>query len=336
MKSKLLLLLAAMSLLLVVLAACNNTENSEEGGDEEASSNTEQNTSEEGNSASESETTEVVVDGSSTVFPIMEAIAEEYQKENPDARVNIGTSGSGGGFEKFAAGETHISNASRPIKDEEKAALEEAGIDYTEFEVALDGLTIVVNKENDWVDQLTVEELNKLWSADSDVTTWADVREGWPEEEIQFYSPGADSGTFDYFSEVVFGEEGGIRQDASLSEDDNVLVQGVTGSKNGISYFGYAYYAENKDQLKAVPIVNDSGKAVTPNQETVQSGEYNPFARPLFIYVKHSTLENESVYNFAKYALENAGAMAKSVGYVAKPESAYEEALNKLDEIAGK
>ncbi|TMN22665.1 PstS family phosphate ABC transporter substrate-binding protein [Lentibacillus cibarius] len=336
MKSKSLLVLAMISLLLVVLTACGNTEDSEESGNEEASSKTEQNTSEKGNSASENETTEVMVDGSSTVFPIMEAVAEEYQKENPDARVNIGTSGSGGGFEKFAAGETHISNASRPIKNEEKAALEEAGIDYTEFEIALDGLSIVVNKENDWVDQLTVEELNKMWSADGDVTTWADVREGWPEEEIQFYSPGADSGTFDYFSEVVFGEESDIRQDASLSEDDNVLVQGVTGSKNGISYFGYAYYAENKDQLKAVPIVNDSGEAVTPNQETVQSGEYNPFARPLFIYVKHSALENVSVYNFTKYALENAGAMAESVGYVAKPESAYEEALNKLDEIAGK
>ncbi|SFD54464.1 phosphate ABC transporter substrate-binding protein, PhoT family [Lentibacillus persicus] len=336
MKSKSLWLLAVISLLLVVLAACGNAEGSEDGGDEEANSNTEENTSAEGSSESEGEMTEVVVDGSSTVFPVMEAVAEEYQKENPDARVNIGTSGSGGGFEKFAAGETHISNASRPIKDEEKQALEETGIEYTEFEIALDGLSIVVNTENDWVDQLTVEELNKMWSADGDVTTWADVREGWPEEEIEFYSPGADSGTFDYFSEVVFGEEGDIRQDASLSEDDNVLVQGVTGSKNAIGYFGYAYYAENDDQLKAVPIVNDSGEAVKPDQETVQSGEYNPFARPLFVYVKHSTLEDESVYNFAKYALENAGAMAESVGYVAKPDSAYEEALNKLDEIAGK
>ncbi|ALX48095.1 PstS family phosphate ABC transporter substrate-binding protein [Lentibacillus amyloliquefaciens] len=334
MKSRALLVLLAMSLLLVVLAACGNAEGS---GDEASSSNTEESTSGEGNSESESETTEVLVDGSSTVFPIMEAVAEEYQKENPDARVNIGTSGSGGGFEKFAAGETHISNASRPIKEEEKQALEDAGIEYTEFEIALDGLSIVVNQENDWVDQLTVEELNKMWSADGGVTTWADVREGWPEEEIEFYSPGADSGTFDYFSEVVLGEEGQIRQDASLSEDDNVLVQGVTGSKNAISYFGYAYYAENKDSLKAVPIVNDSGEAVTPDQETVQSGDYNPFSRPLFVYVKNEAVENnESVYNFAKYALENAGEMAEAVGYVAKPDSAYEDALKKLDEIAGK
>ncbi|PBB06933.1 PstS family phosphate ABC transporter substrate-binding protein [Salimicrobium humidisoli] len=323
MKSKLLFLATAI-LFLIVLAACGNTEESK--GTEEDSQNVN----------AESDGPEVVVDGSSTVFPIMEAVAEEYQKENPDARVNIGTSGSGGGFEKFAAGETHISNASRPIKDEEKASLEEAGIDYTEFEIALDGLSIVVNKENDWVDELTVKELNKMWSSYGDVTTWADVREGWPEEEIQFYSPGADSGTFDYFSEVVLGEEGEIRQDASLSEDDNVLAQGVTGSKNGIGYFGYAYYAENKEQLKAVPIVNDSGEAVAPDQETVQSGEYNPFSRPLFVYVKHSALENEAVYNFAEYALKNAGAMSETVGYVGKPDSAYEEALQELDSIAGK
>src|SRR5699024_1677916 len=283
-----------------------------------------------------SEQTEVIVDGSSTVFPVMEAVAEEYQTENPDARVSIGSSGSGGGFEKFAAGETHISNASRPIKEEEIQALEDAGIEYTEFQIALDGLSIVVNKENDWVDQLTIDQLKQMWSADGDVTTWSDVNEEWPDEEIEFYSPGADSGTADYFSEVVLGEEGSFRQDATLSEDDNVLVQGVTGSPNAIGYFGYAYYAENTDQLKAVPIVNDSGEAVAPDSETVQSGEYNPFSRPLFIYVKHEALQDESVYNFAKYALENAGEMAESVGYVAQPESEYEDMLSTLDEVAGK
>ncbi|WP_010531002.1 PstS family phosphate ABC transporter substrate-binding protein [Lentibacillus jeotgali] len=332
MRTRSLLPVLAMSFFLILLAACGNAEGNESG---EESGNAEGGSSEE-NADSGSETTEVLVDGSSTVFPIMEAIAEEYQKENPDARVNIGVSGSGGGFEKFASGETHISNASRPIKEEEVQALEDAGIEYTEFEIALDGLSVVVNKENDWVDQLTVDELKKMWSADSNVETWADVREGWPEEEIEFYSPGADSGTFDYFSEVVLGEEGQIRKDASLSEDDNVLVQGVTGSPNGISYFGYAYYAENKDNLKAVPIVNDSGEAVTPSQETIQSGEYNPFSRPLFIYVKNEALQNESVYNFATYALENGGEMAEAVGYVAKPDSAYDDALQKLDEVAGK
>ncbi|MBP1950905.1 PstS family phosphate ABC transporter substrate-binding protein [Virgibacillus litoralis] len=320
MKSKSLILTLGMSLLVLLLAACGNAEGSKNS---------------EGNGDGEKSTKEIMVDGSSTVFPIMEAVAEEYQAANPDTRVNIGVSGSGGGFEKFVAGETHISNASRPIKEEEKALLEENGIEYTEFEVALDGLSIVVNKENDWVDQLTVEELTKMWSEDGGVKTWADVREGWPDKEIEFYSPGADSGTFDYFSEVVL-EDKQIRQDASLSEDDNVLVQGVTGSPNGIGYFGYAYYAENKDNLKVVPIVNSDGEAVKPSQETIQSGEYNPFSRPLFIYVKNEALQNDSVYEFTKYTLENAGEMAKAVGYVAKPESKYEEALKKVEELAGK
>ncbi|MGP4107261.1 PstS family phosphate ABC transporter substrate-binding protein [Virgibacillus sp. L01] len=320
MKSRFLILTLGMSLLLMMLTACGNAEGSENSED---------------NGAGEESTTEIMVDGSSTVFPIMEAVAEEYQAANPDARVNIGVSGSGGGFEKFIAGETHISNASRPIKEEEKALLEENGIEYTEFEVALDGLSIVVNKENDWVDQLTVEELTKMWSEDGGVKTWADVREGWPEEDIEFYSPGADSGTFDYFSEVVLGDAQ-IRQDVSLSEDDNVLVQGVAGSPNGISYFGYAYYAENKENLKVVPIVNSEGEAVKPSQETIQSGEYNPFSRPLFIYVKNEALQNDSVYEFTKYTLENAGEMAEAVGYVAKPESKYEEALQKVNELAGK
>lgn len=332
MKPRSLFVTLALAFLLVLLAACGNAEgndNGEESGNAEGGSSGE-------NAESGSEPTEVLVDGSSTVFPIMEAVAEEYQTENPDARVNIGTSGSGGGFEKFAAGETHISNASRPIDEEEKQALEDAGIEYTEFEIALDGLSIVVNKENDWVDQLTIDQLNKMWSADGGVTTWSDLNEEWPDEEIQFYSPGADSGTFDYFSEVVLGEKGHIRQDASMSEDDNVLVQGVTGSRNAIGYFGYAYYAENTDKLKAVPIVNEDGEAVTPEAETVQSGEYNPFSRPLFIYVKHEALQDEAVYNFAKYALENAGQAAEDVGYVAKPDSEYEEALQTLDDIAGK
>ncbi|GGK03417.1 phosphate ABC transporter substrate-binding protein [Lentibacillus kapialis] len=329
MRSKSLFTALALLMLILLLAACGNAEGNS---NEESSGNSEGSGDTEGESA---ESTEVLVDGSSTVFPIMEAVAEEYQKENPEARVNIGVSGSGGGFEKFVAGETHLSNASRPIKKEEKQALKETGIEYTQFEIALDGLSIVVNKENDWVDQLTVDQLNKMWSADGGVTTWSDINEKWPDEKIQFYSPGADSGTFDYFSEVVLGEEGQIRQNASLSEDDNVLVQGVTSSPNAISYFGYAYYAENKDNLRAVPIVNDNGKTVKPSQETVQSGEY-PFSRPLFTYVKHSALENESVYNFAKYTLEHAGEMAESVGYVAKPGSAYEDALQKLGEAAGK
>src|SRR5699024_262304 len=213
MKSRSLFTALALAFLLVLLAACGNTEGSENG---EESGNAEGGSSEE--NAESSEQTEVIVDGSSTVFPVMEAVAEEYQTENPDARVSIGSSGSGGGFEKFAAGETHISNASRPIKEEVILALEDAGIEYTEFQIALDGLSIVVNKENDWVDQQTIDQLKQMWSADGDVTTWSDVNEEWPDEEIEFYSPGADSGTADYFSEVVLGEEGSFRQDATLSE----------------------------------------------------------------------------------------------------------------------
>lgn len=302
----------------VFLAACGNAEGSE------------------GTDSSENTPTEIKVDGSSTVFPIMEAIGEEYQIANPDKKVNIGVSGTGGGFEKFIAGETHISNASRPIDKEEKALLKEKGMEYTEIEVALDGLSIVVNEKNDWVDRLTVDELKKMWSEKGGVKTWSDIRKGWPDEEIKFFSPGADSGTFDYFSEVILGDAQ-IRKDAALSEDDNVLVQGVTGSENGIGYFGYAYYTENQDSLKAVPIVNsNNGKPVLPSQDTIQSGKYNPFSRPLYIYVKNDALKNETVYDFVKYTLENAGKMAEAVGYVAKPDSAYQDALNKIEKLAGK
>lgn len=273
---------------------------------------------------------DILVDGSSTVFPIMEAVAEEFSIANPEVKATIGVSGTGGGFEKFIAGETDISNASRPIKDEEIALLEEAGIEYTEFQIALDGLTVVVNSENDWVDQLTIEELAMIWTEGTGIETWADVREGWPEEKIELFSPGTDSGTYDYFDEVILdGEQ--INKTASLSEDDNVLVQGVSGSANAIGYFGYAYYLENSDIVKAVPIVNGAGEAITPSDETVQDGSYEPLSRPLFIYVKNESLKNENVYEFTKYTLENAAEMAAEVGYVALPAESYEAALTTLE-----
>lgn len=300
------------------LAACGNGD----GGDA---------TTESG-AATESATAsnDILVDGSSTVFPIMEAVAEEFSIANPDVRATIGVSGTGGGFEKFIAGETDISNASRPIKDEEIALLEEAGIEYTEFQIALDGLTVVVNSDNDWVDQLTIEELAMIWTEGTGVETWADVREGWPEEKIELFSPGTDSGTYDYFDEVILdGEQ--INKAASLSEDDNVLVQGVSGSANAIGYFGYAYYLENSDIVKAVPIVNGAGEAITPSDETVQDGSYEPLSRPLFIYVKNESLKNENVYEFTKYTLENAAEMAAEVGYVALPAESYEAALTTLE-----
>ncbi|TNV68843.1 PstS family phosphate ABC transporter substrate-binding protein [Trichococcus shcherbakoviae subsp. psychrophilus] len=272
----------------------------------------------------------ILVDGSSTVFPIMEAVAEEFSIANPDLKATIGVSGTGGGFEKFIAGETDISNASRPIKEEEIALLEEAGIEYTEFQIALDGLTVVVNSDNDWVDQLTIEELAMIWTDGTGVETWADVREGWPEEKIELFSPGTDSGTYDYFDEVIL-DGAQINKAASLSEDDNVLVQGVSGSANAIGYFGYAYFLENSDIVKAVPIVNGEGVAVTPNDTTVQDGSYEPLSRPLLIYVKNESLQNENVYEFTKYTLEMAAEMAAEVGYVALPAESYEEALTTLE-----
>ncbi len=304
----------------LTLAACGNETTDNESGSENGDTT-------QGISGS------VQVDGSSTVFPIMEGVAEEFSIENQDSQVTIGVSGTGGGMEKFIAGETDITNASRPMKEEEAAMLEEAGIEYTEFNLALDGLSVVVHPDNDWVDSLTIEELSTIWLDTSDVETWADVRPGWPEEEIELFSPGTDSGTYDYFDEVVLdGEQ--INREAALSEDDNVLVQGVMGSENAISYFGYAYYAENKDNVKVVPIVNGEGEAITPSSETVQDGTYEPLSRPLFIYVKNESMKtNNAAYEFAKYTLEMSGEMATEVGYVALEDSIYQEGLSKLEEL---
>ncbi|WP_044339647.1 PstS family phosphate ABC transporter substrate-binding protein [Rossellomorea aquimaris] len=269
----------------------------------------------------------VKMDGSSTVAPIMEAVNEEYAATQPDVKVSIGVSGSGGGFEKFIAGETDLSNASRPIKDEEKQKLEEAGIDFTEFEVAKDGLTIVVNKENDWAEDMTVEDLQKLWLEDGKTKKWSDINPEWPDEEVKFYSPGTDSGTYDYFNEVVLEEKDMVKQNIQLSEDDNVLVQGVTGDKNAIGFFGYAYYLANKDQLKAVKI-----GGVEPNNETIESGEYTPLSRPLFVYAKNASVkDNEAVYDFMKFTLDNSAEMAEAVGYVSLPEEKIKEAKDALE-----
>lgn len=275
---------------------------------------------------------DVLVDGSSTVFPIMEAVSEEYMATQPDVNVSVGTSGTGGGFEKFIAGETDLSNASRPIKEEEAAGLKEKGIEYTELEIAYDGLSVVVNKENDFVDSLTVEELQKLWIEDGKTKKWSDIREGWPAEEIKFYSPGSDSGTYDYFDEVILSEKE-IVKTATFSEDDNVLVQGVSGDKNAIGYFGFAYYMENKDKLKIVPIDNGKG-AIEPTHETIQSGEYAPLSRPLFTYVANKAVADKAqVADFLKFTIENAGDLSEEVGYIALPEADYQADLDKLKEL---
>ncbi|QPC46886.1 PstS family phosphate ABC transporter substrate-binding protein [Mangrovibacillus cuniculi] len=300
----------------LMLAAC--------GGGEE--------TSQTGDNGSENGGSEVSgtlnIDGSSTVYPIVEGVVEEFQIANPGAEVTVGFSGSGGGFEKLINGEIMISNASRPIKDEEIEAIKADGKEVTELELAYDGLSVVVNKENDWVDSLTVDELKKMW-VDGGATTWADVREGWPEEEIVFYSPGTDSGTYDYFNEVVLEDEQ-INKGATLSEDDNVLVQGVTGDKNAIGFFGYAYYLENKDNLKVVPVDGGNGP-VEPTNETIESGEYAPLSRPLYSYVVNSAVKEDLTYAYVKFLLENAGMLAEEVGYVSLPQEKYDEQLETIE-----
>jgi phosphate transport system substrate-binding protein len=275
---------------------------------------------------------EVIMDGSSTVFPIMEAVAEEYMAEQPDVKVSVGSSGTGGGFKKFIAGETDLSNASRPVKDEESALLDEKGVKYTEMKLAFDGISIVVNKDNEFIDKMTVDELKKLWVDNGSVKKWSDIRPEWPKEEIKFYSPGTDSGTYDYFNEVIL-EEKPMVENATLSEDDNVLVQGVEGDKNAIGFFGFAYYAENKDKLKVVSIDNGKG-AVEPTHETIKSGEYAPLSRPLYTYVSNkSVAEKEQVADYTQFVIENAGELSEEVGYVSLPEEEYKKDLEKLNEL---
>jgi phosphate transport system substrate-binding protein len=259
----------------------------------------------------------IKADGSSTVFPITEAVAEEFGKTGAD-KVMVGLSGTGGGFKRFCRGETDISNASRPIKDKEISACKESGITYVELPVAYDGLAVVVNPSNTFVDYLTVAELKKIWepSAQGKVTRWSQVRQGWPDEEISLFGPGTDSGTFDYFTEVVNGKQAASRGDYTASEDDNVLVEGVSSEKGGLGYFGMAYYEQNKDKLRIVPVSNGSTNVV-PTLQTVQSGEYRPLSRPLFIYVNRKSLKDKpAVKKFIDYYLENASELSKEVGYV--------------------
>lgn len=281
--------------------------------------------------ADEGVTGNVRIDGSSTVFPITEALAEEFQTENPNANVTIGVSGTGGGFTKFLNGEIDINNASRPIKEKEITAAQEKNIEYLELPIAYDGLSVVVNKENDWVDYLTVEELNKIWEPNSQITKWSQVRAGWPDVEIKLYGPGTSSGTFDYFTETINGESGASRSDYTMSEDDNVLVTGITGDKNSLGYFGFAYYIENADEMKVVPIDGGNGP-IEPTIETINNGTYAPLSRPLYIYVNKASLENEAVYSFIEFYIENGAVLSEEVGYVGMPEEKYQENLELLNQ----
>ncbi|HVS62249.1 MAG TPA: PstS family phosphate ABC transporter substrate-binding protein [Thermoanaerobaculia bacterium] len=271
----------------------------------------------------------VSIDGSSTVYPLTEAVAEEFGAVEPGVRVTVGISGTGGGFKKFGAGETDISDASRPIKPVEIELARSNGIEFIEVPVAYDGLSVVVNPENDWVDHLTVEELNRIWQPDSVVTTWSDVRPEWPAEPIALYGAGTDSGTFDYFTEVINGTSGASRADYTASEDDNVTVMGVAGDKNGLGFFGFAYVEENRSRVRAVPIDGGAGP-VTPSSATINDGTYSPLSRPIFIYVSQAAAARPEVKSFVEFYLDNAAELAAEVGYVALPEEIYRAAQTRF------
>ena len=269
----------------------------------------------------------IKVDGSSTVFPVTEAVAEEFRTAQPKVKVTIGVSGTGGGFKKFSRGETNISNASRPIKDKEKAACEENNINYLELEVAYDGLAVLVNPANDWVDNFTVEELKKIWepAAQGKIMKWNQIRPEWPNEEIHLYGPGVASGTYDYFTEAVVGKSGSSRGDFTASEDDHVLVQGIAGDKYSLGFFGLAYYSENKDKLTLIGVHNGE-EVVKPTLETVSNGTYRPLSRPLFIYVNSTSVKSPEVVEFVNFYIQNAGELSKDVGYIPLPAENYEKA----------
>ncbi len=274
------------------------------------------------------------IDGSSTVFPVTEAMAEEFRSVEPGIDITIGVSGTGGGFQKFGRGEIDIANASRPIKEAEKGIAEENDIDFVELEVAYDGLAVVIHPENDWVECITVEELKKIWepAAQGNIKRWNQIRPEWPDQEIHLFGPGVASGTFDYFTEAVVGESGSSRGDYTASEDDNILVQGVAGDKYGLGFFGLAYYEENKDKLQIVAVNGGEG-CVEPTMETVSEGTYAPLSRPLYVYVNSSSLENQAVIDFMTFYLEEAAGLMKDVGYIPLTEEEYKRELNTFKEF---
>jgi phosphate transport system substrate-binding protein len=273
---------------------------------------------------------QVAVEGSSTVLPITQAAAEAFSQENPDVRISVGGAGTGDGFEAFCAGETQISDASRPIDPEEEIpACKENGVEYIEIPIAFDGLSVVVNPQNDFASDITTEELKALWepAAEGRITQWSQVRSGWPDQKITLYGPGTESGTFDYFTDEVVGEEGASRSDYQASEDDNVLVQGVSGDPNSLGYFGFSYYETNQDKLKALAV-----DGVDPTTESIRSGDY-PLSRPLFIYVSTQALEeNQAVGPFVDFYLENLNSIVEQARYVTLPESLAQEARKQWED----
>jgi len=264
----------------------------------------------------------VRIDGSSTVYPITEAIAEEYRSIAAKVKVNIGVSGTGGGFKKFSAGEIDINNASRKIKDKEANLALENKVSYVELPVAYDGLTVVINPKNTWATNMTSAELKKIWDKDSKVKNWSDIREAWPKRAIKLYGPGTDSGTFDYFSKAINGESGRSRANYTKSEDDNVLVKGVAGNVDAMGYFGFAYYKENQETLTAVTI-----NGVAPTMDTINKGVYKPLSRPIYIYVNKNSYKRAEVKSFVDFYLNIAKKIVEEVGYIPLPDEMYKKGL---------
>ena len=344
-QNRLLLSILILSITAFTFYACSEEE------EDVVTSNTTSSSTEETTSSSSEETTssssemsedvpsykamklkgDIEIDGSSTVFPITQAVAEEFMVNyQPDVRVTVGVSGTGGGMKRFTVGETSISNASRPIKDKEAAAAKENGIEFTELTVAYDGLSVVINKDNDWVDCLTVEQLNMMWRPENPVNKWSEIDSSWPDVEFNLYGPGTDSGTFDYFTDEINGDEGVSRADYVASEDDNILVTGVAGDKNSLAYFGYAYYIENKDKIKVVKIDGGDG-CIEPSLETVADGSYSPLARPIFIYANNAHVaEKPEVAAFLEYYLTEGTQYVSEVGYVPIGEANYQKELEKI------
>ncbi len=273
----------------------------------------------------------IKIDGSSTVYPITEAVAEEFGETNPNVKVTVGISGTGGGFKKFLAGETDVSDASRPIKSTEHELATKNGVNYIELPIAYDALTVVVNPKNTWLQSITVAELKKMWEpeAQGKVTRWKDVNPAWPDKPLKLFGPGVDSGTYDYFTEAIMGKEDASRGDFTSSEDDNVLVQGVAGDEYALGFFGLAYYTENQDKLRAVKIDNGKG-GVMPSATTVISGTYQPLSRPLFIYVRKEATDRPEVQSFISFYLKHATQLSQEVGYIPLAEKVYQLATQRF------
>ncbi len=273
---------------------------------------------------------EILIDGSSTVFPISQAVAEEFRKERPDVQIPVGISGTGGGFKRFVNGEIDIADASRPMKESERAEAEENGITFTELTVAYDGLSLVINKTNEFATCLTIAELKSIWEPGSKVNNWNQVRSEFPDKRLRLYGPDTDSGTFDYFTLAINGTEDASRSDYTASSDDNVLVQGVSGDRGGLGYFGFAYYTENTNLLNVISVDDGSG-CVAPSITSINDGSYTPLSRPMFIYVNNFSLQRPEVREFIEYYLNNAALLAEEVGYVRLPEVEYRSQLDKLN-----